>query len=229
MRRFAYVTQLVLLGVSACLAQNDKDLTPQPRDVVEAMMPNGVPTELVLPGASGKAKAIAQLKKAQVGAEGLRAQQVAFLLAVLGADYEENRALLVAALERCNARPMQDCDENTAAFVIGLSQRGDPSLLAPLLRVGPKSDGALSEILGDFYADTLIHSPKQFLLSVRSLTPSAQQEVCYLAGGRDGGGMSEEELQKVSKDTSALVDVGAQRCLRAVAKAVRQARGANAQ
>lgn len=186
------------------------------QDIVQTIMPHGVPTELRIPNNSDKPHCIELLKAARVQARGKRAQQIAFLLAAMGSDYAANRAFLVHALRGCSVDPIHDCDEDTAAFVASLFQRGDDTLLEPLLKIGPKSDGALSESLGDFYADVLVHNTAKFLDGIQSFPPSVQKNLCTLAGGTDGSGMAPEDLQQVRKNLRRIGSPDAQRCLRAV-------------
>jgi hypothetical protein len=182
-------------------------------DIVSYMMPYGVPTEIMMPPDSEKDRTIQRLKAEQAKATGNRAQQTAFLLAILGSDYSRNCNFLVHSLQGCDSRPNHDCDENTIALVIGLYERGNKKLLQPILKLAPNSDGAVSEILGSFYADTLIRSTSEFIDGVRSLSPLFQREVCTLAGGRDGGGMSSEELSDVRNKLHMSNSETAKRCL----------------
>jgi len=89
------------------------------------------------------------------------------------------------------------CSEDTAGYLIGLYDRGDHSLLRPLLDAGQSSDGALAEILGDFYSNVLSKHPRVFLASVRSRPPKQQHHLCWMAGVTDGGGMGSLMLRDV--------------------------------
>jgi hypothetical protein len=180
------VLWLIVVVAIACVAQEVQEPANATVDTVSSMMPNGVPTEIVMPKGLEKASSIRKLKAEQAKATGTRAQQIAFLLAILGSEYEKNCSFLVRALKGCDSRLSHDCGWNTAAFVIGLFQRGDKKLLKPLLELGIKSDGALSEILGDFYADTLVQETSEFLDDIRSLPMPIRRKVYFLAGGRVG-------------------------------------------
>jgi len=89
------------------------------------------------------------------------------------------------------------CSEDTAGYLIGRYNHGDHDLLKPLLEAGRSSDGALAEILGDFYSDLLLKKPHTFLASIR-LRPSKQQRhLCWMAGKADGSGLQQNMLSDV--------------------------------
>ena len=118
-----------------------------------------------------------------------------FLVNLLCAQTPANRAAALRTLKGCAARPITlGCNEDTAGYLIGLYDRGDHSLLRPLLDAGRSSDGALAEILGDFYSNVLSKNPRLFLASVRSSRPKQQHRLCWMAGLTDGGGMGPQML-----------------------------------
>src|SRR5215471_11757396 len=111
----------------------------------------------------------------------------------LVAQAPANRATALRTLKGCATRPITlGCSEDTAGYLIGLYDHGDHSLLPPLLNAGLHSDGALSEILGDFYSNVLSNKPRAFLSAVRSRPVNQQRHLCWLAGDTDGGGMAPE-------------------------------------
>jgi hypothetical protein len=203
---------LMLLSLSGAFAQR----APEKPDIIERLMPGGVPTRLRLPTEADRPRAIQRLKVVQAESSGKRAQQAAFLLAVLRSDYAANRHYLLVSLRGCIATPPRDCDEDTAAFVAALYRRGDHSLLPQLMKIGPSSDGALSEFLGNFYADVLVGQPQSFVTALRPFAPLAQRSICDVAGGRDGGGMSPKELQSLHRQLNHIGGNTAERCLAAV-------------
>lgn len=82
------------------------------------------------------------------------------------AQIPTNREDGLRMLKGCSTRPVtQNCNEDTAGYLVGLYEHGDRSLLRPLLDAGLRSDGALSELLGDFYSDVLSARPRSFLYS----------------------------------------------------------------
>lgn len=116
----------------------------------------------------------------------------------LCAQTRANRAAALRTLKGCAARPITlGCSEDTAGYLIGLYDRGDHSLLRPLLDAGRSSDGALAEILGDFYSNVLSKNPRAFLASVRSRPPKQQHHLCWMAGATDGSGMGTQMLRDV--------------------------------
>ncbi len=203
---------------AAAVGQNPRPNT----DVVQQLMPSGVPTDLARVTEREKPLAVERLKSAQVDATGKRAQQVAFLLAHLGFQYAKNRDYLLRTLYGCRTHKVS-CDEDTAMFVIALYEDGDPSVLKALLRAGLHSDAALSEVLGDFYADVLIKNTRTFLVNVRVFPPVQQRALCESAGWRDGGGMSPDELKTVQVRLKEINGNSALQCAEALAKAVAEA------
>jgi hypothetical protein len=96
------------------------------------------------------------------------------------------------------------CDENAAEHLIALFERGDKSLLQPLLDAGLVSDGALSESLGVFYADLLWKEPRIFLRALASRPRSEQHSLASLAGSTDGSGMPVKMLREVRAELEKL-------------------------
>ena len=84
-------------------------------------------------------------------------------LAARAQSSPRDRAAALRTLKGCATRPITlGCSEETAAYLIGLHDRGDHNLLKPLLDAGVSSDGALAEILGDFYSNVLSKNPRAF-------------------------------------------------------------------
>jgi len=116
----------------------------------------------------------------------------------LSAQDPANRVVALRTLKGCATRPITlGCSEDTAGYLIALYDRGDRALLKPLLAAGPSSDGALSEILGDFYSNVLSKDPRVFLASVRSQPRKQHGHLCWMAGVTDGSGMGTEMLRDV--------------------------------
>jgi hypothetical protein len=116
----------------------------------------------------------------------------------LFAQTRAKRAAALRTLKGCSTRPITlGCNEDTAGYLIGLYEQGDHSLLPPLLNAGLRSDGALSEILGDFYSNVLSRSPRAFLSAVNSRPRTQQRHLCWMAGSTDGSGMGTETLRHV--------------------------------
>ena len=92
-----------------------------------------------------------------------------------------------------------DCSEEFVANVIDLYNRGDYSLLKPLLDAGLSSDGALSQELGGFYSNVLSRNPRRFLAAVRSRPVKQERHLCWMAGATDGSGMETQMLRNVRR------------------------------
>jgi len=186
-------------------------------DIVDELMPDGVPSRMLKLSPDKQAEAVNRLEVAQKQATGKRAQQIAFLLAALGFEYEKNRDYLVQELKLCSSPSVKGrCDETTGALLIVLYQGGHQEILRPLLLAGMKSDAALSEALGTFYSDVLTQNPPEFLHAIRGLPAASQKRLCSLAGSGDGSGMSSGALQATRKHLKAIGNEIALRCLRAV-------------
>jgi hypothetical protein len=121
-------------------------------------------------------------------------------LAARAQNPPRDRAAALRTLKGCATRPITlGCNEDTAAYLIGLHDRGDHNLLKPLLDAGVSSDGALAEILGDFYSNVLSRNPRPFLASVRLRPSKEQHHLCWMAGGTDGSGMPKDMLRDVQR------------------------------
>jgi len=72
-------------------------------DIVEKLMPRDFPPKVVPLSPKEQAVAIKQLKTVQLTATGKRSQDIAFLLAALGSDYEKNRDYLIKAFGGCSS------------------------------------------------------------------------------------------------------------------------------
>lgn len=123
-----------------------------------------------------------------------------FGLSFVSAQIPKNRDAALRTFKAC-IRPTRpatlDCSQEFVANVIAFYNRGDYSLLRPLLDAGPSSDGALSEELGDFYSKVLLKNPRRFLASVRLRPVKQQQQLCWMAGAVDGSGMEPQMLFSV--------------------------------
>ena len=148
------------------------------QDVVRRLMPEGNPRRLVMPKPSEGARVIHQLRVAQTTARGDQAQQVAFLLAVFGSDYQRNRDYLLWVLKGCEVPEIKHgCNDMTGEYLFYLYEQGHPDILAPLLNSSVKSYSAAgAESLGELFADLVVKSPKDFLGAVRLFPPSTQSK-----------------------------------------------------
>jgi hypothetical protein len=109
-------------------------------------------------------------------------------------------------LKGCATRPITSgCSEDTAVYLIDLYEKGDRTVLKSLLDAGRTSDGALSEVLGDFYADILVQRPRTFLEGLRFRPKKEQGSLCWLAAARDGSGMGADEIRDVRRNLTTII------------------------
>ena len=109
------------------------------------------------------------------------------------------RLTALSNLKLCTSNPKKDSSdcEDSARFLEKLYEEGDRSLLTPLFNAGLKSDGALSEELGTFYADVLFSKTKDFLVTL-SLRPKKEQKtLAFLAVSADGSRNAENWNVKI--------------------------------
>jgi hypothetical protein len=122
------------------------------------------------------------LRKEQPTAEGPRAMDIAFALAVFQYDYQANRGLLLKRLDECLAdKPDSDdddsCDKRLFNELVNLYWRGDASLLQPLLEVADHEGGA-TDNAGSFYATLLDQRTAIALEAIEKLPDEKQRSVC---------------------------------------------------
>jgi hypothetical protein len=141
-----------------------------------------------------------------------------------------SRKRVVDALHSCVRKPLRiECQE-VVDQAIDLYQRGDKIVLNPLLDLGLKSDGHMSETLGIFFGeDVLWKNPRLFLLSLVSRPKQQQRTLAFLAGAMDGGGMEENvfrdvraKLLRISRRANDPLSSIAKVCLSSVVQANRR-------
>jgi hypothetical protein len=182
-------------------------------DSVGGVLVRGFPPTVAHLSPERRKAALEQLQKEQVHASGRRAQEIAFSLAALGANYSVNRNYLVDIFRRCGTPMPGDCDEDTAALLIGLHAAGPPEVLKSLLDAGARNpDGSLAEILGSFYSEALKDSPRVFVNSLEQMPIASQSKVCSLAGSGDGGGLAAEDLRTMRASLTRIGGAVALRC-----------------
>jgi hypothetical protein len=205
---------------------------PAAGDVVEELLPEKGPIAAPQLTPVEKARVVPRLVAAQRGATGKRAQRIAFLLAMLGSEPEQNRDVLVAALRGCGGRPSarpdaqpgsqpgtrpgprprQPCDEDTARFVILLYRDGYDELLDPLIAAGKRSGGALADVLGAFYYEAVSQTPDEFLAAIRTFDPEVQNRLCALAG-KGSGSAPAGQADELHRRLAAILGELPRRCL----------------
>jgi hypothetical protein len=206
---------IAFLLCQACLFSQSKKVTA---DVVDALFLDSEYPRVVELSAPEKSEAIRKLATLRHNTNGKELQKVSFLLAALGYNYTTNRDHLVSALRTCGSRN-SECDEDTAGFLIGLYHQGHREVLYPIMSASLKSDGALAELLGNFYSEVAESSPADFVLGLRRLDAIHQEAACTLSGG----GMSPDTVQKVQRALNGIGGKVATRCLRNIENSSREA------
>lgn len=201
---------------------------PQPFDVdVTSLISKGFPPHVVLPkGTSDRDAVIKALRQQARQANAKQLQAIEFVLAELGADYPANRAFLLNLLHSCGT-PGAACDEDTAAYVIGLYADGHHDVLHALFSVGLHSDAALSGMLASFYGDVLKSSPGEFVETLGSFKSENQKQLCHMTGTGDGGGVSADVLTSARAHLEMTKNRIATSCLHEIEAADMVARKAN--
>jgi len=219
--RHAEPMRIAISIILLCIGALGQSTSGQAQDIVKTLLPNGNPQELVMPKPSERERVIRQLRAARADAQGVYAQQAAFLLAALGADYERSRDYLLWVLKGCDFPDIRrGCDDMTGEYLIYLCEHGHHEFLGPML-ISSIDDynAAGSEGLGSFFSTFVAKSPNDFLDAVRSFPASTQIKMCTFAGFGDGGGMAPEDLRKVRSQLGRMNDEVARRCLRQIEKA----------
>lgn len=197
-------------------------------EILAVLFPNGTWADETHLTEYERDEVIRALKAAEREGPHDRALGIAFLLAVVGDDYQINKSKLVHELSECASKPYPkdgNCAELVSEYLIKLGRLGDRSVLGPLFDVSDKADGALAESLGDFYSEALTNYPTKFLLALKTYSYSEQRNVCYLAGIVDGGGMSDETIAELKRTlnripaTKGSLAHETRRCLAAVEEA----------
>lgn len=209
---------LLLLALTA-VSSGQQGAAPTPQsDIVKILMPEGVSLRKVPAGNVPKDEAIHRLNEQKKNATGKRLQEISFLLAVLGSDYEKNRDYLLSLLNNCTSGK-GICDEDPGAYLVNLYHRGHNELLPPLLDAGRTRHAALAELLGSFYSSVITRTPSAFIAAIKSRPQPEQKTLCYMAGAGDGSGMPPGDVAKVQKALRGSTDKAAKDCLAQVEQA----------
>jgi len=187
-------------------------------DIVKILMTEGVSLRKVPVGNVPKDEAINRLNEQKKNASGKRLQEISFLLAVLGSDYEKNRDYLLALLNNCTT-VRGICDEDPGAYLVNLYRRGHNELLPSLLDAGRTRHAALAELLGSFYSSVITQTPNAFITAIKTRPQPEQKTLCYMASAGDGSGMPPADVAKVGKALRRSADKAAKDCLAQVEQA----------
>src|ERR1700682_1607043 len=90
------ITCLIFFVAAFCQKQKAAQ-----EDIVAKLMPEGVPPRVFKLTQDEQTQAVQRLEVEQRQATGKRAQQIAFLMAALGAEYKSNRDYLIQTLHEC--------------------------------------------------------------------------------------------------------------------------------
>lgn len=134
------------------------------------------------------------------------------------------RKQLLKELKKCvNPGANSGCDESSVGKVARLYKKGDVSVLSAIMDVAPRSDGALSEALGDFFSELLCQQTEIFLQAVAHRPQSEQGTLLMLAAVADGGGIGckeinflRQKLKRIAQNKKHPLSKLAGRCLVAV-------------
>lgn len=140
-------------------------------------------------------------------------------------DKKMSRQAALADLKKCPAIESETSCASNAIFLIKLYNRGERTLLTPLLDAGVKSDAALSEALGEFFAGVLEKRPLDFLSGLANRPKTKQATLALLAAAGDGSGNSKSwerkvknSLKKIALKNRGRLALTAKICLREIDK-----------
>jgi hypothetical protein len=151
-------------------------------DIFEALVPgDAIPARLNLTPAK-RTHAIKALIAARSSAGEDKRQEIAYLLATLGYEYQRNRDELLEVLKGCSHEiPTSGCDDMTGDYLMKLYSQGHKELLRPLLAAYPTWNATLQEGLGGFMGDRMAADTREFLGLVSTFPPKSQHRMCYAA------------------------------------------------
>jgi hypothetical protein len=219
-RKCVVIGIALVLGSACVVGQSPSSRTENGKTVVENLMPNGGRHPLLLPTPEQRAHVIRQLQRMQNDIHKPDAQQVAFLLAVLGVDYKRNRDYLIWVLRGCSVPDVtHGCDDMTGNFLAYLYEHGHSEVLTSLMRYGNSYNSAGSEFMGTFLSEKVAKSPDISLDALRTFSVPTQRKICYFAGLADGGGMAPSDLRIAWRALAVRQDDIAARCLREIENA----------
>jgi len=204
MRKHLLIAIFVVLAL-ACAAQEQTKKQVSPLNPTEPpKTPEGLLTFL-LPDNSAYPERLKEvprqdatnaLIKAQADARGPRADAIAFLLVILDADADANRERLFESLRTCTRDP-ESCDDRLLSYLGNLFDRGDKSVLDPLLEASRATDSALVEALGSTY-DDLVSRDSRAVIATTSRRPlKDQRRICHMIATGDGTGLPDENVNEV--------------------------------
>jgi len=178
--------------------------------------------ESVISHADPPTNVVDRLRREQSGAQGEKAMNIAYELAVFNVEYDKNRDYLLSLQDVCLSSPDKSpleyiCDDTKLhKFLVNLYWRGDSGLLGMLLQ-NADSRAYVVEESGYFYGDMLDRRTTVFLQSLSGLPVEKQMTVCRLAG-KDDLSMDSPKEERVAKQLKAIGGDLATRCLQEIEK-----------
>jgi hypothetical protein len=199
--RVSLIRRCVCLAVATLFAAlPDPQVAQMPtssnRNIFDELAPGGaIPARLNLP-AETRTHAIKSLVAARSSASGEKRQEIAYLLATVGYDYQRNRDELLDVWQGCSDEiSVGGCDDMTGDYLMKLYLQGHKELLRPLFAAYPTWNAALQEGLGGFMGDRMAADTRVFLDLVSTFPPKSQRRMCYAAGRR----MAAACLRRISR------------------------------
>ncbi len=197
-RNYALLLSILIFTTVLCLSQEpgkQKQASPlnpnTPPDTPEALISYFLPDDLAYPDRLNQVPretALKALMMAQSDAKGTKADGIAYLLVILGADPEANRDRLVESLRACTRDP-EPCDDRLISYLGNLFQRGNTLVLDPLLDASKVGDSNLAEVLSSTYQDMLAHDPRTVLSAISRRSNKDQRRICQMIAAGDGSGL----------------------------------------
>lgn len=147
--------------------------------------------------------AIQALTKAQETAKGDRADAISYLLVMLDSDPGPNRARLIESLRSC-VRDGENCSDRVVSYLTNLVQRGDKTLLDPLLEAAKGADPTLTELLGSSYQELLVQNSGTVITAISRRPAQEQRRLCHMIAAGDGTGVPDEDAEEITSALQAL-------------------------
>jgi hypothetical protein len=207
--RFSLLMLIVVASLyGACqVPKQTSPLNPtQPPKTPEALVDFLLPDNMAYPDRLRQVSrndAVTALTAAQPSAEGSRADAISYLLVVLDAEASANRLRLIDSLRAC-ARDPENCDDRIISYLGDLFERGDKTVLDPLLDASKVTAPSIVEVLGLTYQDMVSSNPHAVITAISRRSGRDQRHLCHMIATGDGSGLHEDSVPEI---TSALEEV----------------------
>lgn len=195
---------LIVFASLCCVSQAPKQTSPlnptQPPKTPEALVTFLLPDNLAYPDRLkevSREDAVAALTAAQPSAHGSKADAIAYLLVIAGADAEANHSRLTDSLRACT-RDSENCDERIISYLGNLFQRGDQTALEPLIEASKVTDPTIAEVLGLTYQDMVASNPRAVMSAISHRSGKDQRRLCHMIAAGDGSGLPEENAADIT-------------------------------